>query len=651
MAGITAPHPPPATVSGQNEEHDVSQLAGVTLPDDVRALLDAATFVVPQTRAELFELALGPDGGPTFSVDYDVHGTSVTEATVVRCKNGIAVNYPEDYMRRRDPDCMRIADDLPTDKPRFRDVYGKEFDSTRADTLAWLAEQELVVVPFRAGGPTYGDPSLAIVPVNASFFTLALMDLQGWCTFEELGDYTPRSIMYVAPPFRQTHFDNRQVVVHQRSTTLHEVFAYNLYPGPSAKKGVFSVLLDIGAQEGWLTAHASSVRVTTPYENETILMHEGASGGGKSEMCQEVRRRDDGRILLGTNVVTDEPYVITLSETSKLAPVTDDMTLCHRKLQDGSGKLVIADAEDGWFVRVDNLTEYGDDVQLERAIIHPAEPLIFFNIDGVPDATCLPWEHTPDSTGKPCPNPRVVVPRRLVNDVVNEPEHVDVRTFGVRMPACTRLAPTYGIMGMMHIVPPSLAWLWRLIAPRGDKNPSILENPAEGALNRGGMVSEGVGSFWPFSTGTKVNGANLLLRQIVDSPRTRYVLTPNQHVGAYRVGFAAQWLTREYLARRGTGRIRPEHLVPSRCPLFGYTLKEVKIDGQLIRPTFLRPEKQSQVGPEAYDAGAQIITDFFKAELQQYLTDELDPLGRQIIEVCLRDGTIEDYLALTPLQV
>ncbi len=55
-------------------------------------------------------------------------------------------------------------------------------------------------------------------------------------------------------------------------------------------------------------------------------MHEGASGGGKSEMCQDLRRQEDGRILLGTNVVTREPYVITLGETSALAPVTDDMT-------------------------------------------------------------------------------------------------------------------------------------------------------------------------------------------------------------------------------------------------------------------------------------------------------------------------------------
>ncbi len=93
---------------------------------------------------------------------------------------------------------------------------------------------------------------------------------------------------------------------------------------------------------------------------------------------------------------------------------------------------------------MDNLTSYGDDVTLEKVFIHPAEPLVFFNIEGIPDATCLPWEHILDKNGKPCPNPRVVVPRRLIGDVVNEPEEVDVRTFGVRMPACTRLAPSYG---------------------------------------------------------------------------------------------------------------------------------------------------------------------------------------------------------------
>lgn len=629
----------------------MTYLDHLTLAPEVRAALAAAPKVtVPATRADLYALALGPEGGPHFSVDYDVDGEVITEATVTRCRNGIAVNYPEDYMRRRDPKCMVIADDRPTDKTRFADRFGHSFADTRQETLDWLSRQELVVVPFKAGGLTYGSPSLAIVPVNSAFFATALVDLQGWTTFEELGPFEPRSILYVAPPFRHTHFDGKQVVVHDRSESLHEIFAYNLYPGPSAKKGVFSVLLDIGEQEGWITAHASSVRVTTPYDNETVIMHEGASGGGKSEMCQELRREADGRILLGTNVVTGEPYRITLSETSNLAPVTDDMTLCHPAIQDGSGKMVVADAEDGWFVRVDNLKTYGEDVQFERAVIHPDTPLVFFSIDGVPDATALPWEHTPDSTGKPCPNPRVVIPRRMMGGVIDTPSAVDVRTFGVRMPACTREEPTYGIMGLTHFVPPAIAWLWRLVAPRGDKNPSIGEAAdAVTTLEHGGMVSEGVGSYWPFSTGTKVEAANLLLKQIVEFNRTRYVLTPNQHIGAYKVSFSAEWLTREWLARKGGGRMRAEQLVPARCALFGYAPKEITLDGQPVRRTLLHPELQSQVGTDAYDAGCAILTGFFKSELRQFLTPDLDPLGRQIIELCMRDAAVEEYEALTPM--
>ena len=627
-------------------------LSTVILPAEVRAALESAPDVfVPTTRRDLLDRATGAGAPPTFDVVYDVQGRgAVKEADVVRCKNGIVVNYPEDYLRRRDPDCMRIADDLPTDKPRYRDTFGAEFAPVRQETLDWLASQELLVVPFRAGGLTYGTPSLAIVPANAAFFATALVDLQGFVDLAQSEPFAPRSIIYVAPPFRHTHFDGRQVVVHDRSETLHEIFSYNLYPGPSAKKGVFSVLLDIGEQEGWVTAHASAVRVTTPYENETVIMHEGASGGGKSEMLEELHREDDGRILLGVNVVSDEPYYMSLSEVSTLSPVTDDMTLCHPSIQNDSGRLVVTDAEDGWFLRTDSMTSYGSDPNLESVTVHPDEPLVFFNMQGVPGATCLIWEHTLDSDGTPCPNPRVVVPRRMIKKIVlDAAEEVDVRSFGVRMPPATRDDPSYGIMGMLQVIPPSLAWLWRLIAPRGHKNPSIIETQASVEATKHRMVAEGVGSYWPFSTGTKVAAANLLLRQIVDAPRTRYVLVPNQHIGAYKVGFTAEWLTREYLARRGGATFRPDHLTPARCPLFGYALAEMKIDGQLVRPTFLQPENQSQVGEEAYDTGAKILTDFFKSELPQFLTDDLDPLGRAIIETCLADGSVEQYAALTPI--
>lgn len=630
---------------------EIRALSNVTLDAPVRQLLDSArSITIPASRAALYELSLGERGGPVFEVTYPVNGQRVLEATVTRCRNGMAVNFPEPYIRRRDPECMVIADDRPTCKTRYADRFGESFRRVREETFAWLARQDLVVVPFRAGGPDHGAPSIAIVPANAAFFATTLVDLQGWTTLGELGPFAPRSILYVAPPFRHTHFEGKQVVVHDRSETLHEIFAYNLYPGPSAKKGVFSVLLDVGEQEGWITAHASAVRVTTPYDNETVIMHEGASGGGKSEMCQDLRRQGDGRILLGRNVVTEEPYYITLNETSTLSPVTDDMTLCHPALQTGDGRMVVADAEAGWFVRVDNLKRYGDDVHLERAVLHPREPLVFFSIDGVPDSTVLPWEHTLDAEGEPCPNPRVVIARENIHQIVNEPEAVDVRTFGVRMPACTRTKPTYGIMGMTHFVPPAIAWLWRLIAPRGDKNPSIGESAdAVQKLEHGGMVAEGVGSYWPFSTGTKVAAANLLLKQILEFDHTRYVLTPNQHIGAYSVGFNGEWLTREWLARRGGGRMRAEHLVESRCPLFGYAPRELSLDGQVLRRTLLQPELQSQVGISAYDAGADILTAFFKSELEQFLTPELDPLGREIITRCMHDGTVQDYEALTPM--
>ena len=95
--------------------------------------------------------------------------------------------------------------------------------------------------------------------------------------------------------------------------------------------------------------------------------------------------------------------------------------------------------------------------------------------------------------------------------------------------------------------------------------------------------------------------------------------------------------------------MRADQLTPARCALFGYTPLEITLDGQPIRRTLLTPELQSGVGIAAYDAGCAILTGFFKSELQQFLTDDLDPLGRQIIELCMNDGKVEDYEALTPM--
>ena len=597
---------------------------------------------IPKSREEIVKMTLGSPDANEFDVNYEVDGKSYTEVNIVRCKNGVAVNYTEDYMRRRDPDCLIIADDLPTDKPTFKEEYGEDFAKLRETTYRWLEKQDLIVVPFMAGGEFGGYHGALVAPKNAAFFAAGLAGLQLFVNIDEhKGIFEPKVVIFLAPPFRHTHFDGKQIVVHNRTPDLYEMFSYNLYPGPSAKKGVYGFLLDIGEREGWVTTHSSAVKVITPYENEIVFMHEGASGGGKSEMGENIHREPDGKILIGQNLTTQENFYLNLEESCELQPIADDMSLCHPDLQNGR-KLVIRDAEDGWFIRLDHIKEYGTEPFHEKIYIHPSEPLVFINIQGMPKSTCLVWEHTIDSDGKPCPNPRVILPRRMVPGIINEAVEVDVRSFGIRTPPCTKERPSYGILGMIHILPPALGWLWRLVAPRGHNNPSIIETE--------GITSEGIGSYGPFLTGKWVNHANLLLKQITSSLSTRFVLVPNQHIGCYKVGFKPQWLMREYLARRGSAKFKQEHLVPARLPLLGYCLENLKIDGQFIRTAFLRPETQAEIGPEGYDQGAQQLVEFVKKELQKYDTPELDPLGKQIIDLCMKDASLEDYIDLIPIR-
>lgn len=628
------------------EKRTADRIAGLHLPEYVEKLLnDARAVILPRTREELLKLAMGGSDQLQFQVAYEVEGKgSIQEATVTRCKNGIVVNYMDDYMRRRDPDCLVVADDRDTDKPRFRDLYHYDFEELRRCTYEWLRKQELIVFPFKSGGREYGYDSVCIAPANAGFFAAGLADLQEFLDIDAIdGGFEPKALLLLAPPFRHTHFDGRQVVVHNRLPGIHEVYSYNLYPGPSAKKGIYGVLLNIGEEEGWITAHASTVKVVTPYDNEIVILHEGASGGGKSEMLEDIHKEPDGRIVLGENIRTGEKDYLALHETCELLPVTDDMALCHPALKNDSNKLVVMDAESAWFLRLDNIRGYGDSPRYEKIFTQPKEPLIFLNIQGVPGATCLVWEHTLDHDGQPCPNPRVILPRRLVPNAIRTPVEVDIRSFGVRAPACTRENPTYGILGIFQILPPALAWLWRLVSPRGYKNPSIIDS--------GEMKSEGVGSYWPFAAGKMVTQANLLLQQIVHSSGTRYVLIPNQHIGAYEVSFMPQWIAREYIARRGGAKFKPENLVEARCPLLGFALKSLRVDGQYIRRAFLRPETQSEVGEDGYDAGAQILTDFFRKELAKYDKEELDPLGREIIHAFMIDASVQDYMELIPMRV
>ena len=610
----------------------------VNLPAEAEYLIENARgFKVFDTVEQLADAAVNGEGSNSFEVKYDVEGKGeVTEAVVHRVTNGISANYVETYMRRRDPDTMAIGDDKPTDQRLFKDRFGYPFENLRKETFEWMVKQDLAAFYFKIGNLEKCSYGLAIVPANAGFFAMGLAMLQRIVPVEAIPDcYDIKVAMYIAPPFRHTHFNGKQVVVHNRTDTAYEVFSYNLYPGPSAKKGIYGVILSIGEEEGWSTAHCSAVESISPYDNITRFMHEGASGGGKSEMLQQILREPNGEVLIGYNLTSKERRTLTIPQFCEIRPICDDMGMVHPSFQTGSKRIRIIDAENAWFIRTDSINEYGKDPLLEKLTINTKRPFLFLNIDTNPGSTALIWNHTEDEPGKPCPNPRVVVPRKAFPNVVNEPASIDVRSFGVRTPPCTAENPSYGIFGLFHILPPALAWLWRLVSPRGHANPSIVD--------QGGMQSEGVGSYWPFATGEKFTHANLLLEQIVENTITQYVISPNQHIGNWKVGFMPQMLMREYLTRRGNSRFRHTQIDPARCNLLGYELNYLTIEGSKIPSRFLKVYKQPEVGFEGYDKGAAMLTEFFKKELQQYKVEGLSDLGREIIEVCLNDGGVDDY--------
>lgn len=616
----------------------------IALPQNVSALLqNSKSISLFNTVEELADAAVGGKNSKSFEVTYDVPGKGAyTEAIVHRVKNGISANYTEAYMRRRDPDTMVIADQLPTDKVRFNEKYDFEFDQLKEETFKWLKSQDLALFFYFAGRDNIGVGGLAIAPANAGFFAMGLAMLQSMVAIDDLPEnFEIGSVIYVAPTFRHTHFNGKQVVVHDRTESLHEIYSYNLYPGPSAKKGLYGALLSKGEREGWITAHCSTVQVVSPYDNYTTFMHEGASGGGKSEMLQHIVREPEGQVLIGENLITKERRLINLPLFCSFRPVTDDMALCHHAIQKEDGKLRVLDAENSWFIRVDSVNEYGDDPFLEKITINPKKPLLFLNVQSNPDSTALIWDHIEDAPGKKCPNPRVILPRDIVPGVINKAVKVDIRSFGVRTPPSSKENPNFGILGMFHLLPPALAWLWRLTAPRGHANPSI--------VGGGGMESEGVGSYWPFATGKMVTHANLLLDQIVKTPRMRYTLVPNQHIGVWKVGFKPQLLMREYLTRRGNVQLRSDQYQPARSSLLGFELNYLTIEGVKIPLRFLQVHRQPEVGNEGYDAGAEILFNFFKSELPKYLTPELDPLGREIIEACLNGANMDDYNQLLPM--
>jgi hypothetical protein len=82
--------------------------------------------------------------------------------------------------------------------------------------------------------------------------------------------------------------------------------------------------------------------------------------------------------------------------------------------------------------------------------------------------------------------------------------------------------------------------------------------------------------------------------------------------------------------------------------LLGHTLHQLQVEGRMIARWFLQVDTQPEVGPEAYDQGAEILRAFFHKCLADFGDSDLDPLGRQIVNCCLEGGKLEDYEKLIP---
>ncbi len=78
----------------------------------------------------------------------------------------------------------------------------------------------------------------------------------------------------------------------------------------------------------------------------------------------------------------------------------------------------------------------------------------------------------------------------------------------------------------------------------------------------------------------------------------------------------------------------------------GYALTSLTVEGSGLAHWFLEVDSQPEVGPEAYDIGAEQLRTFFLQTLAQYDEADMDPLGRRIIE-CFRDnGSVTQYESL-----
>ena len=253
------------------------------LPRDLETILNnSPSIIIPKTEEMLYDLIFGNGSTKQIDVSYDVNGTLVKEADVVRCKNGAVVNYAEDYMRRRDPDCMRIGDDKPTDKPRFQDVYGYDFNTLKVDTYKWLARQELILVPFMAGGYEYGYQALLVCPRNAAFFAFALSQLQAFVCAKDITTSSPvPSCMWLLPSVTLTSTASRCAYTTGWTTATRSL-PTTCIPAPPPRRAFTAFCWTLASRRAGLLAHA-----TRRQDRDPIRKRDGHDARGRFRRRQE----------------------------------------------------------------------------------------------------------------------------------------------------------------------------------------------------------------------------------------------------------------------------------------------------------------------------------------------------------------------------
>jgi hypothetical protein len=258
---------------------------------------------------------------------------------------------------------------------------------------------------------------------------------------------------------------------------LHELFSLQPLPGPQRQEGHLRRAAAMGEQEGWITAHCSTVQVVTPYDNtdhhargrQRRRQERDARAGAPRAGRPPAPRREPGH----RRAQAPPP-----PRACDLHPVTDDMALCPPTTRAGRvRKLTLIDAEDAWFIRVNHITATAPTRTSSALTISPPEPA------AVPEHRRQARQHGPDlgahrgRAGRALPEPARRGAARTCPTSSASPSP-STSAASACAPAVHARAAELRHHGPAHVLPPALAWLWRLVAPRGHANPSASSTPA-----------------------------------------------------------------------------------------------------------------------------------------------------------------------------